>query len=294
VKKILFILFAAPFALTTSAANLRIKIASFSTILSEVAEQVGGDRVTVFGLVKPGVDPHEYEPTPSDLNQVSEARLILTSGKDLENYLNKLQEASGGNGELLKVGDRLPSLTLKAVEGAKTGMTQDPHWWNSVSNVEQATRIVRDELIKLDLAGKTDYERNANAFLARLEELDRWVKRKVAELPRDKRKLVTSHDAFQYFARDYSFSISAIEGVNTETEPSNQHVAELIDQIKKDGVKAIFVESTLNPKVTKEITRETGAKIGGSLYADGLGTGDATTYEGMIKHNVSTIVDALK
>jgi zinc/manganese transport system substrate-binding protein len=120
------------------------------------------------------------------------------------------------------------------------------------------------------------------------------VNRKVAELPRDKRKLVTSHDAFQYFARDYGFTILAIEGVSTESEPSNRHVAELIDEIKKEGVKAIFLESTLNPKVTKEITRETNAKIGGTLYADGIGTGDAATYAGMMKHNVSTIVDALK
>jgi zinc/manganese transport system substrate-binding protein len=120
------------------------------------------------------------------------------------------------------------------------------------------------------------------------------VKRKVAELPRDKRKLVTSHDAFQYLARDYGFKIEAIEGVSTETEASNRHVSELIDDIKKQGVKAIFLETSLNPKVTTQITRETGAKIGGSLYPDGLGPGDASTYEGMMKHNVSTIVDALK
>ena len=107
-------------------------------------------------------------------------------------------------------------------------------------------------------------------------DLDNWVKRKVAELPRDRRNLVTSHDAFQYFARDYGFKIEAIEGVNTETEASNRHVSELIDDIKKQGVKAIFLESTLNPKVTSQITRETGAKIGGTLYADGLGPGDAS------------------
>jgi zinc/manganese transport system substrate-binding protein len=149
-------------------------------------------------------------------------------------------------------------------------------------------------MIKLDPAAKTDFERNANAYLAKLDALDNWVRRKVAELPRDKRKLVTSHDAFQYLARDYGFEIEAIEGVSTETEASNRHVSELIDDIKKENVKAIFLESTLNPKVTTQITSETGAKIGGSLYPDGLGPGDASTYEGMMKHNISTIVDALK
>ena len=149
-------------------------------------------------------------------------------------------------------------------------------------------------MIKLDPADKADFEANANGYLAKLDALENWVKRKVAELPRDKRKLITSHDAFQYFARDYGFTIGAIEGISPETEASNKHVSELIDDIRKQGVKAIFVENTLNPKVTTEITRETGAKIGGTLYPDGLGAGDASTYEGMMKHNVSTIVDALK
>src|SRR5205085_512457 len=151
----------------------KIKVASFSTIDTEIVQQVGGDHVEVAALVKPGVDPHEYEPTPSDLREVSGARLILTSGKHMENYLNKLQEA---------------------------------------------TKIIRDELIKLDSADKADFEANANGYVAKLDALENWVKRKVAELPRDKRKLITSHDAFQYFARDYGFMIAAIEGISPETE----------------------------------------------------------------------------
>ncbi len=276
----------------------KIKVASFSTIDTEIAQQVGGDHVDVAALVKPGVDPHEYEPTPADLRKVSDARLILTSGKHMENYLNKLQEATGGKADLLKVGDQFSSLKMKpeeAEDGADSrGAIEDPHWWHSVANMKQATKIIRDELIKLDPADKADFEKNTDAYLAKLDALDNWVRHKVSELPRDKRKLVTSHDAFQYFARDYGFQIEAIEGVNTEAEASNRHVSELIDQIKKEGVKAIFLESTLNPKVTTQITRETGVKIGGTLYADGLGPGEAGSYEGMMKHNVSTIVDALK
>ena len=267
-------------AILPARATDQLKVASFSTVLTEIARQVGGDRVTVFGLVGPGVDPHEYEPTPADLREVSRARLILTSGRQLEDYLGKLQEASGGKADLLPVGDRL---TTSAV-----------HWWNSVANVEEATRVVRDELGKLDPADREIFDKNASGYLVRLEDLNRWIKRKVAELPRDRRRLVTSHDAFQSFARAYGFTISAIEGKNTESEPSNREVAELIDRIKLEGIKAIFVEQTLNPKVTREIARETGVKIGGALYADGLGTGAASTYEGMMKHNLSTIVNALK
>jgi ABC-type Zn uptake system ZnuABC Zn-binding protein ZnuA len=279
-----------------------LKIASFSTVLTEIAQEVGGTHVNVAGLVKPGQDPHEYQPTPSDLKQAADARLVLLSGKHLEHYLDKVREATGGKAESIAVGDALPTLKMKAAPGEpqstatadQNGMIDDPHWWNSVTNVEKATTIVRNLLVKLDPANRRDYEKNANAYLAKLDTLNGWVKRKVAELPRDRRKLVTSHDAFQYLAKDYGFKVFAIEGVSTETGPSDRHVAELIDDVKSQQVKAIFVESTLNPKVSAEITRETGARIGGSLYADGLGEGEGSTYEGMVRHNISTIVDSLK
>ena len=289
------------FTLPASGANV-LKVASFSTVLTEIAKQVGGNHVSVAGLVKPGQDPHEYQPTPDDLRQAADANLILLSGKHLEHYLDKVQQATGGKAQSLSVGDMLPNLKMKAdpdepqtkAAADRNGIIDDPHWWNSVANVEKATVIVRDELIKLDPADRADYESNAKAYLAKLGDLDQWAKRKVAELSRDKRKLVTSHDAFQYLAKDYGFRVYAIEGVSTETEPSDRHIAELIDEIKKEQVKAIFLENTLNPKVTVEITKETGAKIGGTLYADGLGEGDGSTYDGMVRHNITTIVDALK
>ena len=279
-----------------------LKIACFSTVLTEIAQQVGGNHVSVAGLVKPGQDPHEYQPTPDDLRQAADAKLILLSGKHLEHYLDKIQEAVGGKAESLSVGDALPNLKMRAdtdepqeiAAADRNGMIDDPHWWNSVSNVEKATVIVRDELIKLDPTNQADYKSAAKTYLAKLAELDQWAKRKVAELPRDKRKLVTSHDAFQYFAQEYGFRVYAIEGVSTETEPSDRHIAELIDEIKKQQVKAIFLESMLNPKVSVAITKETGAKIGGTLYADGLGEGEGSTYDGMVRHDISTIVDALK
>ncbi len=289
-----------PLLLTTLLATLsparaaeKVRVSSFATILTEIAEQVGGDRVVVTAHVKPGVDPHEYEPKPADLKVVANAQLILLTAKHMEGYVSKLKESTGTKGALVEVGDGFPSLKMKA-ENDPNKTVEDPHWWHSVANVERATRIVRDELIKADAADKDVFTANAARYLDKLAALEKWAKLKVAELPRDKRKLVTSHDAFQYFARDFGFTIYAIEGVTTEDQPSSKKVADLITAIKAEGVKAIFLESIENPKVLQEITRETGVKVGGTLYADGLGEGDASTYEGMFKHNVSTIVDALK
>jgi zinc/manganese transport system substrate-binding protein len=276
-------------------AEAEIKVASFSTILSEIAQKVGGKNVVVTALIKPGQDPHEYQLTPGDLTAATASDLVLLSGKGLESYLENLRDALPQRVQVLAVGDQLPGLTRVGGEGSdQKRTTEDPHWWNSVLQVEKATAIVRDALVQLDGQHATDYQAGAEAYLIELKDLDSWSKRKIAELPRDRRKLVTSHDAFQYFANDYGFQIDSIEGLTTDQEPSVSHVSAMIEEIKKQGVKAIFLENALNPKVSVEITRESGAKIGGTLYADGLGPGDGETYAGMVRHNVNTIVDALR
>jgi zinc/manganese transport system substrate-binding protein len=282
---------------STAKLYAEIKVASFSTVLSEIAQKVGGKNVAITSLIKPGQDPHEYQLTPGDLSAAAASDLVLLSGKGMEEtYLRNLRDALPKQVQMLAVGDQLPGLTKGTDEGkeAQKETMEDPHWWNSVLETEKATGLVRDALIRLDGLHTADYQAGASAYLIELKELDSWAKRKIAELPRNQRKLVTSHDAFQYFAKDYGFQIDSIEGLTTEQEPSVSHVTALIAEIKKEGVKAIFLENTLNPKVSIEITRESGAKIGGTLYADGLGPGEGETYAGMIRHNVNTIVDALK
>lgn len=285
-----------------------VRVSSFSTILTEIAEQVGGSRVQVTAHIKPGTDPHEFQPKPSDLKTVADSQVVLLSAKHMEGYVGKLKEATGGKGSVVEVGDKFPSLKMKAGDhdhGHAHGkgdahdhdhdeLVEDPHWWHSIANVKRATKVVRDELIKASPADKATFTKNADAYLAKLDALQKWVNNKVAELPRNQRKLVTSHDAFQYFARENGFTIYAVEGVSTADQPSSKKVAELIALIKKQGVKAIFGENFHNPKVLSEITKETGAKLGGELLADGLGEGDTSTFEGMTKHNVTTIVEALK
>ena len=276
------------------AAAAPLKVVTLSTVLTDLALNIGGDKVDAVGIVRPGVDPHEFEPSPGDVEKVAGADVVLVSGKGLEGYLSKLEESAGGNPErFINVGNAIGS-SLKLKEEDK--VVEDPHWWHSVANVEKAAGVIRDAFIKADPADKDAFTSNAAAYLDKLAALDKDIKLKVAELPRDQRKLVTSHDAFQYFARDYGFKIYPIEGVSTADEPSTRQVAELLKTIKSQKVKAVFFENTQNPKVISEITKETGAKIGGELYADGLGIpeSDAGTYIDMMHHNVNTIVDALK
>ena len=272
----------------------KIRVSSFSTILTEVAQQVGGDRVEVTGHVKPGVDPHDFEPKPSDLKAVADAQLVLLSAKHMEGYVGKLRESTGTKGRVVEVGDRgMKSLKLTVQHGDHAHDGEDPHWWHSVRNVAQATKVVRDELSQISPADKAVFASNAKAYLAKLEALQDWVEGKVAELPRNQRKLVTNHDAFGYFARDFGFTVMPIAGLSKNDQPGSKKVAELVTKIKDAGVKAIFSEDVANPKVIQEITKETGAKFGGELLSDGLGAGAKGTVEGMFRHNVTTIVEAL-
>jgi zinc/manganese transport system substrate-binding protein len=271
----------------------KIRVSSFSTILTEIATQVGADRVAVTAHVKSGIDPHDFQPKPADLKIVASAQLILLSAKHMEGYVGKLQQGTGAKGVLLEVGDGFASLKI-ADHHDPSKLVDDPHWWHSIGNMEKATKIVRDALSKISPEDKALFAVNAGKYLDRLGALEKWAKRKIAELPRDRRKLVTSHEAFQYFAKENGFAIHAIEGVSRADQPSSKKVAEIVQTIKETGVKAIFPESLSNPKVLKEITRETGAKMGPELHGDGLGEGAASTYEGMYKHNVTAIVDALK
>ena len=276
------------------AAAPALKVAALSTVLADVARNVGGERVEIIEVVRPGVDPHEFSPTPGDVQNVAGADLVLISGKGLEGYLAKLESSAGGAPDKYVDVGKAVGGSLQLQEEGRT--VEDPHWWHSVGNVRRAVGAVRDAFARTDAADKDLYAKNADAYLARLDALERTLKLKVAELPRDRRKLVTSHDAFGYFARDFGFKVYPVEGVSTADEPSSKQVADLIAEIKKERVKAVFFENTQNPKVISSITRETGAVVGGELYADGLGgpDTDAATYEAMMQHNVNTIVDALK
>ncbi len=271
-------------------ARADLNVASLSTITTDIARNVGGDVVKVIPVIKSGVDPHAFQPSPLDVKQIESADLVLITGKGLEGYLTKLEEAVGNKVKFVDTGRTISPLRLEE-EGR---MVEDPHWWHSIENVKKATLVVKKHFVGADPANSEMYEKNAAAYLSTLTALEKWAKQEVSKLPHEKRKLVTSHEAFQYFARDFGFKIYAIEGVSTDDQPSSKKITELITTIRNEGVKAVFFESVENPKVVGEITKETGAKVGGQLYADGLGDNEASTYPGMVRHNVTTIVESLK
>jgi zinc/manganese transport system substrate-binding protein len=277
--------------LGSSAGRGDLTVASLSTITTDLAKNIGGTHVKIEAVIKPGIDPHEFEPTPSDVKKVADANLVLFTGKGIEGYLTKLEEAAGGgSSKFLDIGKDIPSLTMDE-DGKKV---EDPHWWHSVENMKMATRVVAAAFAKADQANAASYQKNAQRYLASLNELQRWIRVKLAGLSHDQRKLVTSHDALQYFAHDYGFTIYPLKGVSTNEEPSSRHVREIIEVIREEHVKAVFFESIENLRAIQQIADETGTKTGGSLYSDGLGETEANTYDSMMRHNVSAIVDGLK
>jgi len=271
----------------------KLRVSTFSTILTEIAEQIGGDKVQVTGHVKVGIDPHDFEPKPTDLIIVAKADVILLSAKHMEGYVEKLKESTGTKGELVKVGDGFKSLKMEPNDDLERDV-EDPHWWHSLANMGMAARGVRDAFIRARPNAAEAFRANAIDYLQRLDSLKKWAGSELAKLPRDQRKLVTSHDAFQYFAKENGFKVYAIEGISSSDQPSSKKVAQIIATVKAQGVKSIFSENIENPKVLVAITRETGAKLGGKLFADGLGENDAATYAGMYRHNVTTIVKGLQ
>ncbi|MFM8365163.1 MAG: metal ABC transporter solute-binding protein, Zn/Mn family [Verrucomicrobiota bacterium] len=278
-----------------------VRVASLSTVMADLAREIGGDRVEVVEIVQPGIDPHIYEPTPGDLKKISASQILLASGLGFEGYLDKLRGTFSKSGvRVVSGGDVVTPIEGSCEEDNHSDHDHhhhgaiDPHWWHSVSNTQAVARQIRDTLSQADPEGRALYEKNAEALGRRLAGLSKWMRLQIATLPKSQRILVTSHDALGYFAKDHGFTILPVQGISTSDQPSSQKIRALIEDIKSRQVKAIFAENIENPKVLEQITAETGAKPGGVLYADGLGKGDAGSYEGMMRHNTTTIVEALR
>ena len=264
-----------------------------TTILADLARQVGGERVRVVSLLGPGQDPHTYEPTPRDALALAHARLVLINGYDLDYWAERLVPASARQGQLVRVAEATdpPLMTWPGSDDRP-----DPHLWMDPHLVVGYVQVIADALSRVDPAGAETYARQAQALVERLRALDAWIAREVARVPPERRRLVTTHDAYRYFGRRYGFEVlDTVWGISTEEEPSAHRLARLFVRLRERGVPA-FVETTINPQIMEEIAAQAGVAIGGKLYADALGPpgSGAETYEGMMRHNVRVIVDALQ
>ena len=291
------------FALLGSHAHAAEKLpvtASFS-ILGDLVRVVGGDRVAVTTLVGANEDAHVFEAKPSDAKTLLASKLVVLNGLGFEPWAGKLLKSSGYKGETVTAakGVKARAMQEEKGHGAHAGHAHeemDPHAWQNPNNVALYVRNIAAGLAKVDAAGAASYQANAEAYVKELQALDAWAQAQIATIPADKRKVITSHDAFGYFAAQYGVKFLAPQGVNTEAEPSAKQVAQLIKQIQREKIRAVFVENMSNPKLIAQLSKDAGATLGASLYADALSTADqpGATYLQMMRHNVTQLVAGMK
>ena len=279
------------FALALATSPLRAEqrlnvVASFS-ILADLVKDVGGDRVNVTSLVGPNGDIHVFAPAPSDAKKIADAKLLVVNGLGLEGWLPRLVQSSGSKATIVTASNGIPPL--------KHGSEADPHAWQSVANAKIYVANIRDGLAAADPADAQTFRTNADRYLAALDALDAEVKAAVAKIPPERRKVISTHNAFGYFAAAYGIEFIAPSGVSTETEPSARDIAAIIQQIKTDRIPAIFLENISDDRLIRRIAAETGAKVGGTLYSDSLTgeNGPAPTYIDLVRHNIKALTRAL-
>lgn len=265
-------------------------ILTTSTILADITQSIAGDRLTVGSLLPFGADPHSYQPTPQDTVKVSKSKVLISNGAGYELFLESLLANADGERMLIEA-----STGLALRSDAEHGV--DPHLWLDPNNVIVYVENIRDGLIRFDPEGTETYQANANAYIARLEELDAWINGQIAQIPPARRLLVTNHEAFGYFAERYGFTISGtvIESFSSDASPSARQMAALVDQIKSSEVPAIFLDAADNPSLAQQIAAETGVEVVTDLHVESLTDGaPAGTYIEMMKYNVTQIVEALQ
>ena len=266
-------------------------VASF-TVLADMVQNVGGDHVHVTSLIGPNGDPHAYEPTPNDAQALKRANLVFVSGLHLEGWLDRLIKASGYQGQPVVLSNGIKTRSMEE-DGKRI---TDPHAWNSAANGVVYVRNIISALQKADPANASDYQAKGEQYIQQLEQLDAYARAQVQAIPSDKRKVLTSHDAFGYFGDAYGVTFLSPLGFSTETEASASDVAKLITQIKQEHVSTYFFENSSDPRLVKQIADASGAQPGGELYVESLSPADgpAPTYAQMFRYNVDKLTAAMK
>jgi zinc/manganese transport system substrate-binding protein len=277
--------------LVTSAAPVRAQdrmnvVASFS-ILGDFVRNVGGERVSVTTLVGPDGDVHVYTPAPADAKKIADAKLVVINGLGLEGWLPRLVQSAGSKATLVTAS--------QGITPRRLGSDADPHAWQSVANTRTYVANIRDALVAADPANAEVYRANAERYLTKLDALEREVREAIAQIPQTRRKVISTHDAFGYFAAAYGIEFIAPQGVSTESEVSARDIARIITQVRAAKIPAVFLENISDDRLMRRISTETGARIGGTLFSDSLTgeKGDAPTYIDMVRHNIKALTSAL-
>jgi zinc/manganese transport system substrate-binding protein len=285
---------------TAASAEKKVKVIASFSILGDMVKNIGGARVEAVTLVGPNGDAHVYEPTPADAKAVSTADLVIVNGLGMEGWMDRLIKTSGYKGPEVVATKGVKTREMSAAEehehGHKHEPKIDPHAWQNLTNGQIYADNITKGLSAADPAGASLYQANAAAYKAKLAELDKWVKTEFAGIPKPKRRLITSHDAFGYLGAAYGITILSPMGVSTESEPSAGGVAKLIKQIRQEKITAVFIENVSDPRLVEQVGKESGVTIGGELYSDALSKpeGPAPTYIDMFKNNVTKMVAAMR
>ncbi len=267
-------------------------VASFS-ILGDLGRAVGGDRVSVTTLVGPDEDAHVFEPKPADAKNLLQSKLLVSNGLGFEPWAQKLVKSAGYKGQAVVASQGVKARTML---GEKGGKETDPHAWQDPTNVVLYVRNIAAALARLDPAGAATYKDNSEAYVKELQALDTWAKEQLSAVPAAKRKVITSHDAFGYFGAHYQVSFLAPQGISTDAEPSAKEVAQLIRQIQREKIRAVFFENMSNPKLLAQLSKDAGVTVGPALYVDALSKagGPADSYLTLMRHNVTQLLAGIK
>ena len=275
-------------AVTTPAhAGDRLNVVASFSILGDLVRNVGGTGVDVTTLVGPDGDAHVYVPTPADAKRIAGAKLVFVNGLGLEGWLPRLVQSAGNKAVIVTA--------TSGVAPLKLGSEADPHAWQSPLNAKIYVANVRDALVAAAPAEAIAFRSNAEAYLEKLDALDREVRQAIAQIPESRRKVISTHRAFGYFAAAYGVEFIAPLGVSTESEASARDIAGIITQIRTSKIPAVFLENISDPRLIRQIAAETGARVGGTLYSDSLTgeKGDSPTYIEMVRHNIKALTNAL-